>query len=120
MALEDSSLTIRSTRSKNREVVFTRPRLILAALAGLLLLAPSACGTDDASSSASERATDVPTVTIDDMAFTPDTLTVEAGDTVTWVWNDGGHRPQSRRRRLPERGHVRGDLQLPLRRARRL
>jgi hypothetical protein len=32
---------------------------------------------------------DEPTVTIEDMAFAPETLTIEAGDTVTWVWNDG-------------------------------
>jgi plastocyanin len=28
-------------------------------------------------------------VTIEDMAYTPDTLTVPAGTTVTWVWRDG-------------------------------
>jgi len=28
-------------------------------------------------------------VTIQDMAYTPETLTVEAGVTVTWVWRDG-------------------------------
>jgi plastocyanin len=32
---------------------------------------------------------DEPTVTIEDMAFVPDWLRIEAGDTVTWVWNDG-------------------------------
>jgi plastocyanin len=29
------------------------------------------------------------TVTIKDIAFRPDELTVSAGDTVTWVWDDG-------------------------------
>ena len=29
------------------------------------------------------------TVTIENMAFTPETVTVEAGDTVTWLWKDG-------------------------------
>ena len=32
---------------------------------------------------------DEPTVTIEDSGFAPDTLRIEAGDTVTWVWNDG-------------------------------
>ena len=66
-----------------------RPRPILTALAGLLALALSACGTDDASTAASAADTDRPTVTIEDMAFAPEMLTVEVGDTVTWVWNDG-------------------------------
>jgi plastocyanin len=30
-----------------------------------------------------------PTVTIADMRFTPDHVTIVAGDTVTWVWDDG-------------------------------
>jgi plastocyanin len=73
----------------NGGFVLTRPRLILAALAGLLVLALSACWTDDASTAAATAEVDGPTVTIEDMAFAPETLTVEAGDTVTWVWNDG-------------------------------
>jgi hypothetical protein len=32
---------------------------------------------------------DEPTVTIEDMAFVPEWLRIEAGDTVNWVWNDG-------------------------------
>lgn len=33
--------------------------------------------------------TESPTVTIADMQFTPSHVAIEAGDTVTWVWNDG-------------------------------
>jgi Cupredoxin-like domain len=32
---------------------------------------------------------DEPTVTIEDIAFVPEVIKVEAGDTVTWIWNDG-------------------------------
>ncbi|MGH8952057.1 MAG: cupredoxin domain-containing protein [Acidimicrobiia bacterium] len=31
-----------------------------------------------------------PTVTIQDMRFNRDHVTIEEGDTVTWVWDDGG------------------------------
>jgi plastocyanin len=65
--------------------------LMLAALA-VVMVALSACGTGDASTP-DAASTDGPTVVIDDFAFDPETLTVAAGDTVTWVWNDGavGH-----------------------------
>ncbi len=33
--------------------------------------------------------TDSLTVTIEDMQFTPSQVTIEAGDTLSWVWNDG-------------------------------
>jgi plastocyanin len=67
-----------------------RPWLtLILGLGGLLALALSACGTSDASTAATAADTDGPTVTIEDMAFAPETLTVEAGDTVTWVWKDG-------------------------------
>ena len=58
------------------------------ALAILLLLALSACGAGDASP-ATPAGDDGRTVVIEDLAFAPETLTVEAGDTVTWVWRDG-------------------------------
>jgi plastocyanin len=68
-------------------------RLVLVALAGLLALALSACGTSGATTTgaASAEAGDPggSTVTIQDMAYTPATLTVAAGATVTWVWQDG-------------------------------
>lgn len=66
-----------------------RKRFILAALAGVLVLTLSACGTGDASPAATAAYGDGPTVTVEDMAFAPEMLTVEAGDTVTWVFNDG-------------------------------
>lgn len=68
---------------------FTRRSLKLAALVGVLALALAACGTGDASTSEVAADTDGPTVVIEDLAFEPETLTVETGDTVTWVWNDG-------------------------------
>jgi plastocyanin len=69
--------------------VFTRSRLKLAALAGVLALALGACGTGDASTPATAADPDGPTVAIEDLEFAPETLRVEAGDTVTWVWRDG-------------------------------
>ena len=65
-------------------------RLVLVALAGLLALALSACGSGEAAQAPPAAADDNgPTVTIEDMAFTPQRLTVKAGGTVTWVWQDG-------------------------------
>jgi plastocyanin len=63
--------------------------LIIVVLAGFLMVALSACGTGEASSSAYKPRGGGPTVVIEDIAFEPEALTVEAGDTVTWVWNDG-------------------------------
>jgi plastocyanin len=66
-------------------------RLVLLVLAGLLALALGACGSGKAAE-APPAATDNnagPTVTIQDLAYTPATLTVPAGTTVTWVWRDG-------------------------------
>lgn len=64
-------------------------RLKLAVVTGLIALALGACGTGDASEPATASDTDGPSVVIEDLAFEPETLTVEAGDTVTWTWNDG-------------------------------
>jgi plastocyanin len=66
-----------------------RPRRILVALVGLLALALSACSTSDAATDAPAADPGGPTVTIKDLAYTPKTLTVPAGATVTWVWRDG-------------------------------
>jgi plastocyanin len=66
-----------------------RPRLILAALAGVLALALSACGTSGATTTTPPADQAGPTVAIEDLAYTPETLTVQAGATVTWVWRDG-------------------------------
>jgi plastocyanin len=64
-------------------------RLALVALAGLLAVALSACGTSGATTTAPATDQGGPTVTIEDLAYTPETLTVPAGATVTWVWRDG-------------------------------
>jgi plastocyanin len=66
-----------------------RPHLILAALAAVVALALSACGTGGASTAGTPADGDGRTVAIEDLAFAPETLTVEAGETVTWVFNDG-------------------------------
>jgi plastocyanin len=83
-------LTQRSTVSQqHRGFAFTHPHLALAVLAGLVALALSACGSGEASTADAEPDVDGPTVSIEDMTFAPETLAVEAGDTVTWTWNDG-------------------------------
>jgi plastocyanin len=68
-------------------------QVVLVALAGLLALALSACGSSGATTTGDTQpeAGDPggPTVTIKDLAYTPATLTVPAGATVTWVWRDG-------------------------------
>jgi plastocyanin len=82
----------RSTRLTDHGHVFMGRRLGLLVLAGLLALALSACGSGAASESeAPPAAADPnagPTVTIQDLAYTPASLTVPAGTTVTWVWRD--------------------------------
>lgn len=78
----------RTTAADNKSIPI-RPRRILVALAGLLALALSACGTSGASTTAPAAEDGGPTVAIQDLAYTPETLTVQAGATVTWVWRDG-------------------------------
>jgi plastocyanin len=76
----------------DHKFVRARPRLrlaALAALAGLLALALSACGTSGASTTAPAAEDGGPTVAIQDLAYTPERLTIQAGATVTWVWRDG-------------------------------
>jgi plastocyanin len=89
MAFREQVPDNRISGERNGGFVSTHPRLTLAALVGFLALALSACGTGDASTPATAADTDGPTVAIEDLAFGPETLTVEAGDTVTWVWKDG-------------------------------
>jgi plastocyanin len=66
-------------------------RLALLVLAGLLALALGACGSGQAAETPQATADNNggPTVTIKDLAYTPATLTIPAGATVTWVWQDG-------------------------------
>jgi plastocyanin len=81
------------TGSGRSRFAITGRRVALAALIGILALALVACGSDGDSGGESRSYTvaqgDEPTVVIEDLAFEPETLTVEPGDTVTWVWNDG-------------------------------
>ena len=80
--------------TSKEDALMNRPsvgrRLMLAVLTGIVALALSACGTGDASEPATEVDTEGPSVVIEGMAFEPETLTVEAGDEVTWIWRDGG------------------------------
>jgi plastocyanin len=75
----------------DQEIVPMGRRLVLVALAGLLALALSACGSGKAAEGPPAVAGNNggPTVTIQDLAYTPATLTVGVGATVTWVWRDG-------------------------------
>jgi plastocyanin len=85
----DHPITGQRKTPADTKVAPIRPRLVLVALAGLLALALGACGTDEASTAATAAGNGGPTVTIKDMAYTPQTLTVGVGATVTWVWRDG-------------------------------
>jgi plastocyanin len=83
-------------QSQPRTVANDRPvqlgrRLVLLALVGLLALALSACGSDTPSNAAPAAADNASgsTVTLKDLAYKPKTLTVKAGATVTWAWQDG-------------------------------
>jgi plastocyanin len=77
------------TVAGHRRVPVVRP-LVLAVLAGLLALALSTCGSGAAAQAPPAPADNIggPTVTIQDLTYTPKTLTVQAGATVTWVWRD--------------------------------
>ena len=83
----DHPSTGQPTTTADHRLFRNRPRLVLVALVGLLAL--SACGTSGASTTAPATDQAGPTVTIDDLAYTPERLTVPAGATVTWVWRDG-------------------------------
>lgn len=59
----------------------------LILLMALAMTVVTACVEDTPSQPPPVR--ESPTVTIEDMKFTPARVTIEAGDTVTWVWDDG-------------------------------
>jgi len=83
-------MTVKNRIALAGEGRFTIPRrLMLAALTGLIALTLGACGTGDASETTDAPETEGPSVVIEDLAFEPETLEIEAGDTVTWRWNDG-------------------------------
>jgi plastocyanin len=81
----------RPTTATGHGLVPVGRRLAALALAGLLALALSACGSGAAAEAPEAAAGNGtgPTVVIQDLAYTPRTLTVQAGTTVTWVWRDG-------------------------------
>jgi plastocyanin len=89
--LLDDPSTGRPTTAADHQLVPSRPRRVLLALAGLLVLALAlgACSTSDAATDAPAADPGGPTVAIKDLAYAPETLTVAAGTTVTWVWRDG-------------------------------
>ena len=75
------------------------PRRALA-VAAIALAALSGCGDSDGDSdvsaastttttTASEPATEPNTVVLKGVKFNPERITVKAGDTVTWKWDDG-------------------------------
>jgi len=73
----------------NRASVFSPRRLGLAILSGVIALALSACGSGDSSPPAAADRGGRGIVVIEDLAFEPETLEVEVGDTVSWTWKDG-------------------------------
>jgi plastocyanin len=87
--LPDHPSTGQPTTTAEHRLFPNRPRRILVALVGLLALALSACGSSGATTTTPATDPGGPTVTIKDLAYTPKALTVAAGDTVTWVWQDG-------------------------------
>lgn len=66
--------------------------LAATTLVGLLALGAVACTSGSANGPDLAGATGT-TVTVEDMGYAPKELTVPAGTTVTWAWNDGaiGH-----------------------------
>ncbi|HEX2272325.1 MAG TPA: cupredoxin family copper-binding protein [Acidimicrobiales bacterium] len=66
-------------------------RLRLIALVVMIAAVLAACGTSDDDlrrTAAPATGTAAATVVIDDMAFSPETVEIPAGDTVAWVWRD--------------------------------
>ncbi|MGH9182156.1 MAG: cupredoxin domain-containing protein, partial [Acidimicrobiales bacterium] len=65
---------------------------LLAVLAVLAVVGLAGCGDEADTTGAADPAADIdgPVVILRDIAFSPDTMSVPAGGTVTWVFNDGG------------------------------
>jgi plastocyanin len=64
-------------------------RLLATGAALLFLTALGACGDDDGGDAEPQEPTESPTVKLRGVKFNPDRVTIVAGDTVTWVWDDG-------------------------------
>ena len=90
MSFKNGVLRDSTTDARSGGFASLSRQLMLAAFVGLFALALSACGTGDAATPTSADDSEGPlTVVIDDLAFAPETLTIKAGDTVTWTWKDG-------------------------------
>ena len=76
-----------ASESGAREVDALAYVVALAALTLTVFL--TACVPSTDTSSPRPPVSENPTVTIQGMSFTPDRVTIEEGDTVTWVWGDG-------------------------------
>jgi plastocyanin len=69
-------------------------RLRTLLLVAVLALSVGACGSNDKKDSASDTteatsgATPATTITIKDLKFNPDTVSVKKGDTVEWKWDE--------------------------------
>lgn len=71
------------------EVVSTRVKTFAAAAsAAALLTGISACASSSDGAAGAEA--DGPTVLVQDQRYTPAEITVEPGETVTWVFDDSG------------------------------
>lgn len=64
-------------------------RTLTALLVVLTLAACTAGGDSNPSAAISDQPVSDPVITIEDMEFKNGSITVEAGTTVTWEWNDG-------------------------------
>jgi plastocyanin len=64
-----------------------RPSALLVALPALAVLALAGCGGDDGGAVAAASSPD--TVIVRNLRYSPKTLTVDAGDAVTWSFDDG-------------------------------
>ena len=66
-------------------------RLRVITLVVVIAAVLAACGTSDDDlqrTAAPATGTAAATVVIDDMAFSPETVEISAGDTLAWVWRD--------------------------------
>jgi plastocyanin len=60
-----------------------------AGAAAAIVLVAAACAENPPDVEEAAGGTDGATVVVADMVYTPETLTVEAGTTVTWMFDDG-------------------------------
>jgi len=75
------------------EVTVTRFRLAMV-MASLVLIVPTVTGGDAANASVGSRRADPTTVKMVHFTFDPPTVTITAGSTVTWTYNEDPNDPQ--------------------------